>query len=206
MRKNAIQADMSRLEDEVDALMFQANIVVLTRINSYWMSNLRVVLSSLAASQDRGDWDFRYDDEDVCILWAAETCRLLTAGAFLSFPSDSDMKNFWLKGLRCLFGVCRGPAPFHYVIATHSKNGPRNDAERVCTVTGWEAFCNKFKREVARALMLEFFKPGIVAGFTEKLWAANVLGDWNIPERCIVEATDEVQASILIRHGLTAMK
>ena len=82
MRKNGIQADMSRLEEEVDALMFQANIVVLTRINSYWMSNLRVVLSSLAASQDRGDWDFRYDDDDVCILWAVEACRLLTAEVF----------------------------------------------------------------------------------------------------------------------------
>ena len=82
MRNNAIQADMSRLEEEVDALMFQANIVVLTGINSYWMSNLRVVLSSLAASQDRGYWDFRYDDDDVCILWAVETCRLLTAEVF----------------------------------------------------------------------------------------------------------------------------
>ena len=56
--------------------------MVLTGINSYWMSNLRVILSSLAASQDRGDWDFRYDDEDVCIEWGVETCRLLAADVF----------------------------------------------------------------------------------------------------------------------------
>ena len=54
--------------------------------------------------------------------------------------------------------------------------------------------------------MLEFLKPCIVAGFEEKLWAAHFLGDWNMPWRCIVEATEEVQASILIRHGLTVMK
>ena len=76
MKKNDIRADQVRLDEKVCALMSQAHIMVLTGINPYWMSYLRFVLPGIAASQDRGDWDFRYDKEEVCILWAVETCRL----------------------------------------------------------------------------------------------------------------------------------
>ena len=73
MRKNDIQADMSRLKEEVDALMSQAHIVVLTGINAFWMKVLRDKLETLATSQGRGDWDFRFDEEEVCVLWAVES-------------------------------------------------------------------------------------------------------------------------------------
>ena len=79
MSTRDIPADMLRMSEEVRALMSQAHIVVLTGINSRWVALLRNVLPTLATRQRRGDWDFRFDDEDVCILWAVESCRLVQA-------------------------------------------------------------------------------------------------------------------------------
>ena len=85
---------MSRLMEEVYALMCQAHIVVLTGINAFWVNALGDGRQTLATSQDRGDWDFRFDDEEVCILWAKESCGLLEE-VYLVFPTTNE---FWRKG------------------------------------------------------------------------------------------------------------
>ena len=66
-------ADISWLMEEVELLMRQAHIVVLTGINAFWMKGLRDKLKLLATSQDRGDWDFRFDDEAVCVFWRSKS-------------------------------------------------------------------------------------------------------------------------------------
>ena len=103
MRKYKL--DISWLMEEVDLLMRQAHIVVLTGISAFWMKVLRDKLKTLATSQGRGNWDFRFDDEAVCVLWPVETCSILEARVYLVFPGSDERKNYWRKALKCLFEV-----------------------------------------------------------------------------------------------------
>ena len=130
---------MDRLDEEVYALMSQAHIVVLTGINPYWMSYLRSVLPGLATSQDRGSWDFRYDKEEVCILWAVESCQLVRAEVYLALSIPEGVTRFRRKALRCLFAV-GDEHPFHWVIGVQ---GAKNAAEREARK---EAGKNEFKK------------------------------------------------------------